>query len=362
MQVDAGGTVAITSPISGAGGLTKTSPGNLRLTHASSSYTGATTVSAGQLTVDGLIASSSSVQVASGATLAGSGVVPAVSVAGNLTPRGLATGNLSLTSTSAMSVDLAADTNDRVDVAGTVQLSGPVLEPSLAHVPSVGDSFTIVDNDGSDAVSGTFADLPEGAYLIVDGARLQISYVGGSGNDIVLTAALAPTTTTVSSSVPSAVTGEPITFTATTTSEGTAVPGGTTRFLVDGDQAQAPTSVDAAGKATFTTDSLPIGETTVTAEYVGPTGFADSDESRIQSVGAAGTTTTLTVPAGPLVTGQPVSLSATVSPTSPGGGSPAGDVTFYDGDAQLGTGSVNSSGLATYVADSLSVGPQLHRQ
>ncbi len=42
-------------------------------------------------------------------------------------------------------------------------------------------------NDGSDAVSGTFSHLAEGAVLNVAGLPFQISYAGGSGNDVVLT-------------------------------------------------------------------------------------------------------------------------------------------------------------------------------
>ena len=51
-----------------------------------------------------------------------------------------------------------------------------------------GDTFMIVNNTGTDPVQGTFKDLPEGAKVSVSGATFKISYVGGDGNDIVLTA------------------------------------------------------------------------------------------------------------------------------------------------------------------------------
>ena len=53
-----------------------------------------------------------------------------------------------------------------------------------------GDTFTIIDNKGSHPIEGTamFKDLPEGAEITVDGAIFKISYVGGDGNDVVLTA------------------------------------------------------------------------------------------------------------------------------------------------------------------------------
>ena len=48
--------------------------------------------------------------------------------------------------------------------------------------------LTIVDNRGSAAVTGTFAGLPEGATVTIDTQEYRISYVGGSGNDVTLTA------------------------------------------------------------------------------------------------------------------------------------------------------------------------------
>ena len=51
-----------------------------------------------------------------------------------------------------------------------------------------GDTFTIIDNKTTHPMSGTFKDLPEGAEITVDGAIFKISYVGGDGNDVVLTA------------------------------------------------------------------------------------------------------------------------------------------------------------------------------
>ena len=44
------------------------------------------------------------------------------------------------------------------------------------------------DNDGTDPVAGNFAGLPEGMDFIANGIGLSISYVGGDGNDVELTA------------------------------------------------------------------------------------------------------------------------------------------------------------------------------
>jgi autotransporter-associated beta strand protein len=55
--------------------------------------------------------------------------------------------------------------------------------------PVPGDVLTIIDNDGTDPVSGTFKGLPEGAVIQAGGQRFRITYVGGTGNDVVLTLA-----------------------------------------------------------------------------------------------------------------------------------------------------------------------------
>ena len=51
-----------------------------------------------------------------------------------------------------------------------------------------GDTFTIIDNLSSTAVTGTFEGIAEGTQIVVDGITFSVSYVGGDGNDVVLTA------------------------------------------------------------------------------------------------------------------------------------------------------------------------------
>lgn len=74
-------------------------------------------------------------------------------------------------------------------VAHDVRLNGSLDLTYLAGgVIKKGDTFTIVNNNGNRPVQGTFKDLPEGAEVTVSGATFKISYVGGDGNDVVLTA------------------------------------------------------------------------------------------------------------------------------------------------------------------------------
>ncbi|MCC2958935.1 VCBS domain-containing protein [Massilia sp. IC2-278] len=98
-------------------------------------------------------------------------------------------GDLQLDSGDAMSIKLGGDATTALTVAGTVSLDGTPLNLTLDpdYAAHLGDTITLLDNDGSDAVVGTFAGLAEGAAILVGGKLFSISYVGGTGNDVVLT-------------------------------------------------------------------------------------------------------------------------------------------------------------------------------
>jgi hypothetical protein len=55
-------------------------------------------------------------------------------------------------------------------------------------VPATGDSFHIIDHTGAGAIGGAFTGVPEGTILTVGSAKFHVSYAGGTGNDVVLTA------------------------------------------------------------------------------------------------------------------------------------------------------------------------------
>jgi len=67
------------------------------------------------------------------------------------------------------------------------------------------------------------------------------------------------------------------------------------------------------------------------------------------------TTTSLTASPNPAGSGQPVTLTATVIPASPGV-MLAGSVTFQDGGTAIGTGTLNGAGIATFTTSTLAVG------
>ena len=80
--------------------------------------------------------------------------------------------------------------HDQVDVTGTVDLGGATLNLSSAGSLSIpaGTELVIVQNDGTDGITGIFGGIAEGDVLIVGDQLFAISYFGGTGNDVTLTA------------------------------------------------------------------------------------------------------------------------------------------------------------------------------
>ena len=94
------------------------------------------------------------------------------------------------TSSGTFDVDLggtsAGSGYDQLHVGTPVTLGG-ALTVSATFTPAIGDTFTILANDGTDAIIGTFAGLPQNATLIANNVIFRIIYNGGDGNDVVLT-------------------------------------------------------------------------------------------------------------------------------------------------------------------------------
>lgn len=86
-----------------------------------------------------------------------------------------------------------AGASDLVQVRGTVSLDA-TLEIDLFSTPANGQSFTLIDNDGTDPVSGRFTGLSEGASFTVGTTTMWVTYRGGDGNDVVLNAGSPPPT------------------------------------------------------------------------------------------------------------------------------------------------------------------------
>ena len=232
------GTITLADTIGGGmsplimSGFSKVGPGTLNLTGINT-YTGNTVVGGGtlKLSVNGSIANSSIIDIAPGATLDVVGVTGGpnfngtsftvvngqklqgignvagtlgIATGGKLEPGGipggtnpgtLTTGNVVFSAGSTFAVDIngtAPGSNsgyDQLVVNGTVTLGNATLVIANTYTPTYGDNFVIISNNGGPAVSGTFNAMPEGTTFpnfLNSGLTAKISYIGGDGNDVVI--------------------------------------------------------------------------------------------------------------------------------------------------------------------------------
>ena len=99
---------------------------------------------------------------------------------------------LGLASTLTIDFDPMLGQFDALEVTGSTDLNG-LLNLNLFSAPMTGDSFIIVNNDGSDAVIGSF--LNPGFVTGMFGGQsylFDIDYMAGTGNDISLTVSAVP--------------------------------------------------------------------------------------------------------------------------------------------------------------------------
>ncbi|GFO82647.1 MAG: hypothetical protein A49_22740 [Methyloceanibacter sp.] len=177
------------APTISGGGSVNVEAGTTILT-ANNTYTGPTNVNGGTLLVNGSIVSD--VSVGSGGTLGGTGQVGALDVfnkgvyaPGNSIGTQTVNGNFTLHKGAVYEVEVnAAGQGDKAIVKGTVNLTGATLRVLAAngnYKPKT--HYTIIDNDGSDAVNGKFSKISENLAFLTP----VVHYAAGDGNDVVLT-------------------------------------------------------------------------------------------------------------------------------------------------------------------------------
>jgi autotransporter-associated beta strand protein len=202
-------STAFSGVISGTGGVTKSGTGTLTLS-GNNTYTGLTAVKGGVLVTDnkrGSATGTGNVNVNAG-TLGGEGAISGPVTMGTgsgsgafLTPSAAAkqpaTLNLAstlifnsdATYTCALQAGRKKAACDEVVANGVTIQSGAQfnLVAKVQGKLKPGASFTVLSNTASTPISGTFANLADGAVLTVGNAKLQASYEGGDGNDLTLT-------------------------------------------------------------------------------------------------------------------------------------------------------------------------------
>lgn len=208
LTIEGGEAVFIFGAVSGSGNIIKNGL-NFGIIASASNFSGAININNGLLIIDANIPGSPvtvngpPVSQASGSAVVGTGIIGATNIvsggigAGSITaPTGVLTvqGNLSVGSNGSVIIKIESAPSgveaDKIKVNGTVTLSNATLF-ALAESdenPALGQSFEIITNDGTDPISGTFANLPEGASFTTEfGITFRITYRGGDGNDVVIT-------------------------------------------------------------------------------------------------------------------------------------------------------------------------------
>ena len=236
----------------------------------------------------------------------------------------------------------------------------------VAAAPGGGTpSGEVVFYDGSEPIGSATLDGNGDAILntsdLVLGNQEITAVYQGDANDQGSTSAavdqfVTQTTTTLDSSSNPAILGQPVTLTANVAvvTSGGIAPTGYVAFY-NGSTELGESGLGNDGSATFTTSDLGAGDNYITATYLGDSNYLGSTSATLDQF-VTQTATTLTSSPNPAASGQQVTFTASVSVVTAGGGTPTGNVAFYDGSSYLGDAALNSNQVATLPVASMSGG------
>lgn len=272
--------------------------------------------------------------------------------------------------TSVSLVVTKAPVNVSIDTSALPSIYGQPVSFFGSVSPTSGSSFptgTVTIKDGTTSIGSTNIQAGSFSYGInISGLSagthsITAVYNGSStheaGTSPVLSKVIdkATSSITITTTNSSSVYGQSVTLTAKATSN-TVPPVGTVTFKA-GATTLGIATLDQNGIAVLTLSNLDSGSYTITVDYAGTANFTASSSNGISlTVNPASTSITIDSLANAALVGQPVTLTAVTRAILPSRGLPTGNVTFKEGSATLGTGSLDSYGVATLSLSNLSLG------
>jgi uncharacterized repeat protein (TIGR03803 family) len=243
-------------------------------------------------------------------------------------------------------------TNQQVTFTATVQgqYGGAPIGTVAFYSNGTQIGAAIAISAGQASTTTSFASA--GAYSITAVYSGSSNFTGSSAPALSETVNLTSTTTSLRSSDSPSTVGVAVTFTATVKSSKGSIPNGDTVTFYDG-AAAIGNATTSSGVASFGTSSLAAGTHSITATYAGDAIYRSSTSAAVtQRVIKNATATALKSDTNPSTYGQAVTFTATVSSSGP---TPTGTVTFRNGSAALGTGTL-AGGVATFTDARLAAG------
>ncbi len=309
----------------------------------SDSATGATTVTSGELVVNGSIVHSS--VALDGGTLAGLGSVdgiqggtPSATLGGPAPGVFTSTAAVSLTSADTVAVNFTNASGqdfDQLDANGPISLGDATLQVTAAHGfagAAPADVFTIIENSSRRAVTGTFAGLPQGSVIRLPNLQFVISYIGGTdGENVTLTDIGVTASVALMSSSRTSRSGSRVRFTATVSpipgSGNTATPTGSVTFRDNSRLLGTEPLVN--GTAALITRALPIGVSVVSASYSGDHVYLHALSAGVNEVVSRASPRVSSAPRTPSTTLAGTDTDTAVVTGNAVDASPAGSVSFH---------------------------------
>jgi hypothetical protein len=244
-------------------------------------------------------------------------------------------------------------------IATSVWGQGVTLTASVA-TKSGAPSGSVVFRDGSTSLGTVslnssakallaISNLPVGTDSLTAQYTGSSSFASSTSSVVKQTVGKASTTTSLSVSAASSVSGQVITLSSTvaTKSPGTGTPTGTVTFK-SGTVTLGTVTLSSKGIASLSTGAISVGTASIVATYNGSTDQSSSSSSAVShTVTQAVTKTTISESISSDMLGQPVTVTVSVADVSPAVGTPGGTVTLYDGKTALGSQNLSSSGVFT---------------